>query len=313
MRLQLDSHLHPFVISPSWVSLARDLTQWTQPIDNPSSKWRRLATISHVAVNPFLSSISTLVGLCRVKTSDGSIINVGTNVCLAYLGRLTCTFDASRFRHWMRIRVLLTEIRMGGETLVTCASGWMQRWCDWADEVRQCIDQHPAVQTLLSSVWVRKSAMYAGHLSWSLGMGDWLTLTISTLPSLCPSWTCAVWTILQTTTGFYRFCQPGSSNWVLRCTTHRFIPTRGAEHCYDGKMLSCLPLARPKDVNSLLPPALLTGVPITLTSFCAFRHRSSFLSTAIFHLTRVTAHLVFLQSCCIYPTLPPPFWQLNPL
>lgn len=135
---RLSSRPHfPFAMS---VPLAHDLMQWSQPVDNPSAEWRRLASSSYVDANPSPGSVSTPVEIRQVETSVGDIINVPINrlgECLppisvfAYFDRYPGSFDASRFRHGMRLSGHLTEICIGGDMRLTCAGGWMKRWLHW--------------------------------------------------------------------------------------------------------------------------------------------------------------------------------------
>lgn len=116
--------------------LARNLTQRTQPVDNPSVRWCPLASTSYVDTNPCPGFISTLVIIRQVETSDRNIIDVPIDrieECLslmsvfAFSDRIPHFSDASRFCQEIHISMHLTVIQMGCKTLLTSASGWQER------------------------------------------------------------------------------------------------------------------------------------------------------------------------------------------
>lgn len=115
---------------------AGDLMQWDQPVENPSVKWRHPASTPCVDANASTGSVFTLVDVHRVETSDGTFIDVLVNYlgeCLPTMsifvnhGCCPRSFDASRFRHGMRLSGHLAEIYLGGEPRLSCERCWMKR------------------------------------------------------------------------------------------------------------------------------------------------------------------------------------------
>lgn len=119
------------------VPISYDLTQWTQPVKKLSAEWRRHALSSYVDATPVPGSISIPVDIRLVETSDGNTINVSANRLGEYLPLMSVftyfdcyphSFDASGFRHGMRLSGHLSELHIGRKTRLTWENGHLRRW-----------------------------------------------------------------------------------------------------------------------------------------------------------------------------------------
>lgn len=114
-----------------------DLCQCDRPVEHSSRVCPCLLFVPHIDASPGPESVRTTSKLCLYVDTAGNNVVVPINClgeCLPpfsifqYNDRDRSSFDASHFRHGMRLSRHLFDICADGQVCLTCAGGWQERW-----------------------------------------------------------------------------------------------------------------------------------------------------------------------------------------